>query len=398
MPLYWVALVGCGDDSPAVSKDAGRDTATAADSPAMGPDSGEPDRFLSPDVATDTQSPGADARPDGTAIPDAVPDAPRPADTARPDSTMLDAARLDAPTPDVPDDAMSDTAKIDGAAVDAGASLIAFSQIPYPVGDSDKRRVVASSSVTVKGTTHNIGFDTILRSGQQAGDGVFGLLHKADGTVLTAADGSPRISDDNDHSTFIDTFGKVFMISQFESRPGAFYITELEQSSTSGKLTALKTKPIDMAPLGGGWVHCAGSRSPWKTHLGSEEYEPDARLVDPVTGVKYLAKDVTTVDTYYGAMGDYYGGDMTKVKPYRYGFAIEAKVTKADLGAGTFASNVSIAKHYSMGRMALELPYVMPDRKTVYLTDDGAMVGLFCSCSRPPRPRTSPRASCTRPS
>merc|ERR1711879_254991 len=30
-----------------------------------------------------------------------------------------------------------------------------------------------------------------------------------------------------------------------------------------------------------------------------------------------------------------------------------------------------------MGRMAIEIAYVMPDRKTVYLTDDGTNGGLF---------------------
>ena len=31
-------------------------------------------------------------------------------------------------------------------------------------------------------------------------------------------------------------------------------------------------------------------------------------------------------------------------------------------------------KHYTLGRMAVELAYVMPDRKTVYITDDGTNV------------------------
>ncbi|MFY0574471.1 alkaline phosphatase PhoX [Cystobacter fuscus] len=36
-------------------------------------------------------------------------------------------------------------------------------------------------------------------------------------------------------------------------------------------------------------------------------------------------------------------------------------------GSGT----TKVTKHYAAGRRALELAYVMPDRKTVYLTDDG---------------------------
>jgi hypothetical protein len=44
--------------------------------------------------------------------------------------------------------------------------------------------------------------------------------------------------------------------------------------------------------------------------------------------------------------------------------------------AGRLASNV---KHMAAGRLALELPYVMPDLRTTYLTDDGdhVMFGMF---------------------
>ncbi len=251
-----------------------------------------------------------------------------------------------------------------------------FVGISYPTADVDKRTVLASTTAKVSGKDYAIGFNTLLRSGQQAGSGTFGLLYNSSGNPIIATDGSQRISDDNDHSTLLDVQGKVFMVSQFESRPGGFYITELNQNASTGQLTPIETKPIDFSALGGGWVHCAGSRSPWKTHLGSEEYEPDARLVNAITGVKTL-QDGSTVDTYYGAMGDYYGGDMTKVNPYRYGFTIEVAVNSPSMGGSTFASNVSVTKHYAMGRVAQELTYVMPDGKTAYITDDGAMVGLF---------------------
>ena len=35
-----------------------------------------------------------------------------------------------------------------------------------------------------------------------------------------------------------------------------------------------------------------------------------------------------------------------------------------------------VTKHLAMGRQSFELPYVMPDNRTVYMTDDGAC----CSC------------------
>lgn len=273
-----------------------------------------------------------------------------------------------------------------GCATGATGNAVQFAGIAYPVSDEDKRLAKAAPAVHVNGNTYAIGFNTILRSGQTAGAGVFGQRYDSTGAVIREEDGSASISDDNDHSTLLDVYGKVFMVSQFESRPAAFYITELDQNADSGALTATATKPIDFSAVGGGWVHCAGMRTPWKSHLGSEEYEPDARMIDTATGVKGNACAVNATDcvngysgtdSYYGAMGDYFGGDMTQVKPYRYGYIVEVKVNGADMGTGTFASNVTVNKHYAMGRTANELAYVMPDSKTAYITDDGTMVGLY---------------------
>jgi hypothetical protein len=276
--------------------------------------------------------------------------------------------------------------KASGCSTGMTGNVIEFAGVSAATTDDEKRQARAATEAYVNGNSYTIGFNTILRSGQTSGSGVFGQRYDSTGAIIKAEDGSSSVSDDNDHSTLIDLYGKVFMVSQFESRPAAFYITELNQNTDTGALTPVVTKPIDFSAVGGGWVHCAGMRTPWKSHLGSEEYEPDARMIDATTGVKANAcavndTDCTTgmkgTDTYYGAMGDYYGGDMTKVKPYRYGFPVEVKVTGASLGSATFANNVTVAKHYAMGRTANELSYVMPDSKTVYTSDDGTMVGLY---------------------
>ena len=36
-------------------------------------------------------------------------------------------------------------------------------------------------------------------------------------------------------------------------------------------------KPLDFSAHGGVWTPCAGSVTPWQSHIGSEEYEPDAK-------------------------------------------------------------------------------------------------------------------------
>ena len=238
--------------------------------------------------------------------------------------------------------------------------LIEFTGVPFPASDTDKRSILASPSVMVDGKPYNIGYNTILRSGDTRGNGIYGLLYDINGNPLSHADASLDISNAQDHSTLLDVHGKVFMVSQFEDTVGSFYITELNQNTSTGALTPVSTKPIDMSAFGGGWIHCAGMRTPWKSHLGSEEYEPNAAKAGTADG-----------------MARYFGGDTSMVNPYNYGFPIEAKVTGADMGMGTFASNVDIKKHYSMGRMAHELSYVMPNQKTVYQSDDGGMVGLF---------------------
>lgn len=62
---------------------------------------------------------------------------------------------------------------------------------------------------------------------------------------------------------------------------------------------------------------------------------------------------------------------------YRIGYPVQVAITGESLGTGAFAANTFAQKHYSMGRIAWELAYVMPDNKTVYGGDDGSKRGMF---------------------
>ena len=59
---------------------------------------------------------------------------------------------------------------------------------------------------------------------------------------------------------------------------------------------------------------------------------------------------------------------MYAIRSY-YGWVPEIKVDND--------SKAVYTKHYSMGRFSHELAYVMPDLKTVYMTDDGTNTGFF---------------------
>ena len=248
-----------------------------------------------------------------------------------------------------------------------------FTEVPFPMSDAEKRQVLASPQLTVDGKTYDIGFNTILRSGDKLDNNTFGLLFDQNGDPVKNKDGSMHISVDNDFASLLPVGEKLFMVSHFESRPGAMYVTELEQDKKSGKLTAINTKNIDFSQYGGLWVPCAGSVTPWNTHLGSEEYPNNALLTES-------AKSMDDIEDYDKPMARYFGVDpyakTTKVsdfqkvfKPYRYGYPVEVTVNDA--------GDASPKKHFSMGRVAVELAYVMPDMKTTYISDDGTNVGFF---------------------
>ena len=164
----------------------------------------------------------------------------------------------------------------------AHAGTLEFTSCPFPASDLEKRVILTSEIASVDGKITPIAFHTIFRSGDKGiltrQSGIFGQLMEENGDPLLAADGSLYISNDNDFSALVTGTkdGGLYMVSHFESRPAAIYLTQLLQEGT-GELVPLRTRALDFSKLKGGWVHCAGSVTPWGTHLGSEEYEPDAK-------------------------------------------------------------------------------------------------------------------------
>jgi hypothetical protein len=242
-----------------------------------------------------------------------------------------------------------------------------FTAIDPSSGDAANRTNRSSTNVNVDGKDHAISFTSILRSGEQVGSdanlNVFGQIVDNQMKPVLATDGSKTISNYQDFSSLLPVGGKLFSVNHLEAIPGALYVTELSQDATTGKLTAVSTKAIDVSGIDGIWDPCAGSVSPWNTHLGSEEYEPDASI--PLATNTYLRG----MSKYYGG-GTTIGGDANQLNAYNYGWATEIAVTDA-------SGSHTVKKHYSMGRFAHELSYVMPDKKTVYQSDDGANVGFF---------------------
>merc|ERR1711998_21623 len=208
----------------------------------------------------------------------------------------------------------------------------------------------------------------------------FGVIKSGSGKVIATPRAGGKLF--TGHSNMPDYFsliytgtpGKVHAIAHLENIPASTLVLELDQDQTTGKLTLVKSKEMDWKKYGGLYAPCAGSLSPWNTHMGSEEWgPPDARALEESTSCDCANKDAKAMLQYFDVPGEC--TDFTAWKasydahysPYMYNFAWESGID----GMGV--------KHMAMGRRGTELPYVMPDEKTVYLTDDsyGAVLSVF---------------------
>ncbi|MGO4380250.1 PhoX family phosphatase [Pseudoduganella sp. RAF19] len=143
--------------------------------------------------------------------------------------------------------------------------------------------------------------------------------------------------------------------SMYGMLPSPIAILTLDQDKTTGALTLVKYHNVDTSGVNGLWITCGASRSPWNTHLSSEEYEPDATAIATNTQFQNFSQNLF--------------GDATKANPYHYGHLPEITVNPDGTG--------SIKKHYCMGRISHELVQVMPDERTALMGDDATNGGLF---------------------
>ncbi|MYN29365.1 PhoX family protein [Duganella levis] len=137
--------------------------------------------------------------------------------------------------------------------------------------------------------------------------------------------------------------------------PSPIAVLTLDQDKATGALTLVKYHNVDTSPANGLWITCGASRSPWNTHLSSEEYEPDATVIG--------------TNTQFANFSTNLYGDATKANPYHYGHLPEITVNPDGTG--------SCKKHYCLGRISHELVQVMPDERTTLMGDDATNGGLF---------------------
>ena len=269
----------------------------------------------------------------------------------------------------------------DGTTPESAPTTLRFADVGYPQTEDEKRTVQATTTAWVDEVEVAIDYHVLMRSGQKVGEGVLGRLIDVSGAPIIDATGSEVVASTVDFSSLMPTDAGIFSVTHIETTPGALYLTEIDQDSETGLLTAVSTRPIDLSPMHGIHVPCAASITPWGTHLGGEEYPVNARQWEGAVTWR-------DIDLYARGFLRYWGHDMTTDKnkdgvpdntsvadaqtdywPYRYGFPFE--VSLDDKG------EPSVTRHQSLGRTSVELALVMPDERTVYITDDGSNGGLF---------------------
>lgn len=271
-------------------------------------------------------------------------------------------------------------------------SSIKFAPVALSADDSQKQVMRVSEKLTVTYSDDSaedfpLSYKTLANMGDTIGSGTIGLMTDKDDNPILKSDGSQDISDGPDGNSLINVGDKTYLVTHMEERPGELYHTEVEVKN--GELKAIDTKPVDLSSIGGTIINCASTKTSYGSHLGGEEdYSLNSIFAD-INSPFYAdcALDGTDNDTsgesnyfcsYVNGMQKYlgdtnidknngYNGDS--FSPYNYGYIVEVQ-PQAD---GTS----KVAKHYVTGKYTPELAAMMPDGKTVYMSDDGTAKGFW---------------------
>lgn len=244
--------------------------------------------------------------------------------------------------------------------------------------DTPEKRASAYTGAKVKITYKNgssslqdLAYNVLFYNTDTVGGVMAGALYDVNGAVLHDVNGNPVVSEAPDANSLIRIPAagkdKLFLVTHFEydwldsagndqygKQPMTMSLTNIEQDQSSGRLTALALKNIDMSAIDGLWIPCAGSLSPWNTHLGSEEYEPDARCQAEGS----CASGAIGLDS----MNTYLAGTKA-ANAYNYGIVPEVVVRKS--------GEAQVVGHRALGRVSRELVQVLPDERTAIQGDDG---------------------------
>ena len=199
-------------------------------------------------------------------------------------------------------------------------------------------------------------YQVLLQAGETLSDG-----HLAGGIYSIANGEQILLSQKPDFNAFIPTNQdgtRGYLYTAWEDRPAGISQIEIQWDSTSNQWDVVNSQMLNLSSINGGWVLCFGTVSPWGSPLFSEElYFDDTQDWNNVNYRYHQGQQL---------LASYLG---TYPNPYDYGFIVEMEDSDTN--------NPDLLRHYTMGRYSHENAQVMPDNKTVYLSDDGYDTVLY---------------------
>jgi len=270
-------------------------------------------------------------------------------------------------------------------------SAISFSPLSLSKNDAEKQKMRISETLMVTyddntSRVYDLKYKVLARMGDTIGKGKIGLMTDINGDPILKG-GEEDISDGPDGNSLITVGNKHYLLTHMEERPGTIYKTEVRVED--GVVKSVDTKAVDLSAMGGTIINCASSKTMYGSHLGGEEdYSLNSIFADKNSPfyvdcaldgagndaegrANYFCSYVDAMQTYLGDdtidKNNGYNGDS--FSPYNYGYIVEVQ-PQSD---GTTKS----AKHYVAGKYTPELATMMPDGKTVYMSDDGTAKGLW---------------------
>ena len=275
--------------------------------------------------------------------------------------------------------------------IEKNIRTLSFTPINISSNDEEKKMMRVSPLLTVTyddntSKRYDLSYKVLATMGEKIGEGTLGLMLDSHNKPLLQG-GEEDISDMPDGNSLISVGEKHYVITHMEERPGALYKTEVRVKE--GLLKAFNTEAIDLSKIKGTIINCASSKTAYGSHLGGEEdyalnsiyadlHSPfyidcalDGLGSDIEGKMNYFCLYVESMQKYLGDTAidkkNGYNGDT--FSPYHYGHIVEVQ-PQSD---GT----TRYAKHYVTGKYTPELAIMMPDGKTIYMTDDGTAKGLW---------------------
>ncbi|WP_442781032.1 alkaline phosphatase PhoX [Alteromonas sp. a30] len=202
----------------------------------------------------------------------------------------------------------------------------------------------------------------------QQGDTYEGKLAEGLGNIYNLAGDTLILENQNpDFNGYVPAGeGKGYLFTNWEMYPGGMSRLSIEKQA-DGTWNITDAMMVDFSPIKGTAANCFGSVTPWGTPLSSEEWIVESTVNSTTDASWNDPAQVNDSTTRLSNMWSLTAPDSPN--PYDYGYIVE--VTAPDA-----ASPVPV-KHFTLGRYEHENATVMPDGRTVYLSQDDTGGVLF---------------------